>query len=83
MNKNKLISPSLYAKTKGVSAAWISKSKDLLVTEEIGGKWFVVDCKENDSFFKKPSHNSKRFKKGDCVLCYKNGVDSVDCNHIE
>jgi hypothetical protein len=40
--------PSKYAKLKGLSPAMITLLKPKLTTQETGGRWFVVDCPDND-----------------------------------
>ena len=42
------MTPSKYAKKKGLSPGRITQLKDKLETESIDGRWFVIDCDKSD-----------------------------------
>ena len=49
MTKVKIrMTPSKYAKKKGLSPGRITQLKDKLETESIDGRWFVIDCDKSD-----------------------------------
>ena len=59
MTKIKIMTPSAYAKHKGLSPGRITQLKDELETQELGGRWFVVDGIKSNNILEKYKEKRK------------------------